>query len=90
MGRKRKKNIILKNIELNDAGSLGKALSKADNQKIIFTKYGVPGDIVDIQVRKKRKSYIEGDIVKFHNYSKKRTEPKCKHFEYVEVVVGKI
>ena len=81
LSRKRKKNIILKNIELNDVGSLGKALSKADNQKIIFTKYGVPGDIVDIQVRKKRKSYIEGDIVKFHNYSKKRTEPKCKHFE---------
>lgn len=81
MGRKRKKNIILKNIELNDAGSLGKALSKVEDQKIIFTKYGVPGDIVDIQVRKKRKSYIEGDIVKFHNYSKKRTEPKCKHFE---------
>ena len=63
MGRKRKKNIILEKIELNDAGSLGKAISKSENQKVIFTKFGVPGDIVDIQVKKKRKSYIEGCLL---------------------------
>ena len=80
MGR-RKKNIVLKRIELNDAGSLGKAISKIDDQKIIFTKYGVPGDIVDIQVRKKRKSYIEGEIIKIHSRSDKRTKPKCSYFK---------
>ena len=80
MGR-RKKNIVLKRIELNDAGSLGKAISKIDDQKIIFTKYGVPGDIVDIQVRKKRKSYIEGEIIKIHSHSDKRTKPKCSYFK---------
>ena len=67
LGRKRKKNIILEKVELNDAGSLGKAISKSENQKVIFTKFGVPGDIVDIQVKKKRKSYIEGEIIKFQN-----------------------
>ena len=80
MGR-RKNNIVLKRIELNDAGSLGKAISKIDDQKIIFTKYGVPGDIVDIQVRKKRKSYIEGEIIKIHSRSDKRTKPKCSYFK---------
>tara|TARA_B100001057_G_scaffold363485_1_gene366194 strand:- start:4773 stop:6176 length:1404 start_codon:yes stop_codon:yes gene_type:complete len=80
LGR-RKKNIVLKRIELNDAGSLGKAISKIDDQKIIFTKYGVPGDIVDIQVRKKRKSYIEGEIIKIHSRSDKRTKPKCSYFK---------
>ena len=80
MGRS-KKNIVLKRVELNDAGSLGKAISKTNDQKIIFTKYGVPGDIVDIQVRKKRKSYIEGEIIKIHSRSDKRTKPKCSYFK---------
>tara|TARA_S200000501_G_scaffold282797_1_gene266961 strand:+ start:1914 stop:3317 length:1404 start_codon:yes stop_codon:yes gene_type:complete len=76
-----KRNIVLENIELTDAGSLGKSISKKEGDKIIFTKNGVPGDIVDIRVRKKRKSYLEGDIIKFHKYSSKRTDPKCSHFE---------
>ena len=76
-----KRNIVLENIELTDAGSHGKSLSKKEGEKIIFTKYGVPGDIVDIRVRKKRKSYLEGDIIKYHKYSSKRTDPKCSHFE---------
>ncbi len=80
MGRN-KRNIVLENIELTDAGSLGKSISKKDGQKIIFTKNGVPGDIVNIRVRKKRKSYLEGDIIKYHKYSPKRTDPKCSHFE---------
>ena len=80
MGRK-KRNIVLEKIKLTDAGSLGKSISKKEGEKIIFTKNGVPGDIVDIRVRKKRKSYLEGDIIKYHKYSPKRTEPKCSHFE---------
>ena len=80
MGRN-KRNIVLENIELTDAGSLGKSISKKEGEKIIFTKKGVPGDIVDIRVRKKRKSYLEGDIIKYHKYSSKRTDPKCSHFE---------
>ena len=80
MGRN-KRNIVLENIELTDAGSLGKSISKKEGEKIIFTKNGVPGAIVDIRVRKKRKSYLEGDIIKYHKYSSKRTDPKCSHFE---------
>jgi len=68
LGRK-KRNIVLEKIELTDAGSLGKSISKKEGEKIIFTKNGVPGDIVDIRVRKKRKSYLEGDIIKYHKYS---------------------
>ena len=80
MGRN-KRNIVLENIELTDAGSLGKSISKKEGEKIIFTKNGIPGDVVDIRVRKKRKSYLEGDIIKYHKYSSKRTDPKCSHFE---------
>ncbi|PCH94587.1 MAG: 23S rRNA (uracil(1939)-C(5))-methyltransferase RlmD [Bacteroidetes bacterium] len=40
----------------------------------------MPGDIVDVQVTKKRKSYMEGRVTKFHKYSEKRVEPFCDHF----------
>ena len=81
MARKRKKNIILNKLKLSGVGSLGKGFVKTDDKKIVFTKYGVPGDVVDINIKKKRSSYLEGDIIKFHKQSKLRAEPKCSHFK---------
>ena len=81
MSRKRKKNIILQKIKLSGVGSLGKGFAKTIDKKIIFTKYGIPGDIVDVNIRKKRSSYLEGDIIKIHKQSKLRVKPKCSHFK---------
>ncbi len=81
MSRKRKKNIILQKLKLSGVGSLGKGFAKTIDKKIIFTKYGIPGDIVDVNIRKKRSSYSEGDIIKIHKKSKLRVEPKCSHFK---------
>ena len=81
MSRKRKKNIIVQNLKLNGIGSLGKGFVKTDDKKIIFARYGVPGDIVDINIKKKRSSYSEGDIVQIHKQSKLRVKPKCSHFK---------
>ena len=81
MSRKRKKNIILQKLKLSGVGSLGKGFAKTIDKKIIFTKYGVPGDIVDVNIRKKRSSYLEGDIIKIHKQSKLRVKPKCSHFK---------
>ena len=78
MGR-RKKLPILENIEIIDAGAEGKAIAK-HNDMVIFVNRVVPGDIVDIQVSKKRKSYLEGYPIKFHKYSDDRVEAKCDHF----------
>ena len=88
MGRN-KRNIVLENIELTDAGSLGKSISKKEGEKIIFTKNGVPGDIVDIRVRKKRKSYLEGDIIKYHKYSPKEQIQNAHILNFAEDAVGK-
>ena len=80
MGRK-KKNHLFKNITVIDAGAKGKSIAKAPDGRVIFLKNAIPGDVVDIQTGKKRKAYFEGTAVKFHQYSEKRTEPKCAHFE---------
>jgi 23S rRNA (uracil1939-C5)-methyltransferase len=47
---------------------------------VIFLSNAVPGDIVDVQTGRKRKSYYEGRAVRFHQLSEKRTDPVCEHF----------
>ncbi len=47
---------------------------------VIFVPFVVPGDIVDIEVIREKKSYIEGKATKVHRYSEKRTDPFCSHF----------
>ena len=78
MGRKRKKPFY-ENVLIEDIGAEGKALARI-NDMVIFTKLAMPGDIVDLQVTKKRKKYQEARITKFHEYSKDRVEAFCEHF----------
>jgi 23S rRNA (uracil1939-C5)-methyltransferase len=66
-------------VEIIDAGSEGKAIARV-NDMVIFVPFVVPGDVVDIEVVRKKKSYVEGKAIKFHHYSEKRAEPFCSHF----------
>lgn len=75
----RRKLTFLENIEIIDIAHKGKSVAKHDG-RAIFIQGGVPGDICDITVFKRRKKYWEAKIKKIHAYSEKRTEPKCEHF----------
>jgi 23S rRNA (uracil1939-C5)-methyltransferase len=79
MARRNKKQIFT-NVEVIDAGAKGKTVAKAPDGKVVFLPNAVPGDVVDIQTFKKRKSYYEGKAITFHKLSDKRTEPVCEHF----------
>lgn len=79
MARKKKELPLFKKVEIADAGAEGKAVARVENQ-VVFVPYVVPGDIVDIQVTRKKRSYMEGRAVKLHFPSPKRTEPLCSHF----------
>ncbi len=70
---------LLESVEIIDAGAEGMAIAR-DGNRVVFTPYGVPGDVVDIQVIRKKKSFFEGRIVNYHSYSGKRTDPVCQHF----------
>jgi 23S rRNA (uracil1939-C5)-methyltransferase len=70
---------ILEKVEIIDAGAEGKAVARVNN-RVVFIPYGVPGDMVDVQVTRKKKSFLEGRIVNFHEYSPFRVEPVCSHF----------
>ena len=80
MGRKKTDKIVFENISVLDAGAKGVSVAKAPDGKVIFIPNVVPGDVVDIQTFKKKKSYYEGKAIKFHEFSKHRIEPVCSHF----------
>ena len=80
MGKQKKReNILLSSVEIIDTANKGRSVVKYDG-RAIFIRGGVPGDICDISIFKKRKKYWEANINKIHKYSDKRTDPKCEHF----------
>ena len=78
MGRK-KELPLLEKVLITDIGSEGNALARVDNQ-VVFVPMLIPGDVVDIKVRKKRKKFLEGSVIRFHEYSADRIAPVCRHF----------
>lgn len=80
MSRRKKRKQIFTNIKVEDAGAKGKAVAKAPDGRVIFLGNAVPGDVVDIETFKKRKSYFEGKAIAFHELSEKRVTPQCQHF----------
>ena len=78
MGR-RKELPLLERIRITDIGAEGNALARVDNQ-VVFVPMLIPGDVVDIKIRRKRKKYLEGSVVRFHEYSPDRIKPVCRHF----------
>ena len=79
MARKKKPLPILENIQITDCAAEGKSLARV-NDMVVFVPFCVPGDIVDLQVRKKRHSYMEAEVIRFVEKSAVREEPFCEHF----------
>lgn len=88
MGRNKKLDIILENVLIESVAAEGKAIAHAllpedDPQtqgRVVFVEFAVPGDIVDIQVTRKKKAFLEGRILKMKKPSDQRLEPFCEHF----------
>ncbi len=79
MGKSRNRKPLFEQVEIIDVAAEGKALAKIDD-KVLFVQNAVPGDIVDVQVNKRRKNYYEGYVTQYHKLSDIRIEPFCSHF----------
>ena len=79
MARKKKALPLLEKIEITGVAAEGKSLARV-NDMVVFVPFVVPGDVVDIQLRRKKHSYAEGEAVKFHEYSSLRAVPFCRHY----------
>ena len=79
MTRKKKSLPILENITITDFAAEGKAIARV-NDMVVFVPWAAPGDVVDLQVRRKKHSFMEAEIIKHHQFSEKRQQPRCQHY----------
>lgn len=81
MARKKKELPLIENVEIVDVAAEGKAIAKV-NDMVVFIPYVVPGDVIDLQLTRKKNNYAEGKPVRFISYSPNRTEAFCEHFGF--------
>lgn len=79
MSRKKKELPLLQDVTISDYAAEGMTVAKTDNG-VIFVPFAAPGDIVDLQIIKKKHSYMEGRIVTIKQPSPVRIDPICSHF----------
>ena len=79
MARKKKTLPILENILITDFAAEGKSLARVDDM-VVFVPWAVPGDVCDLQVRRRKHSFMEAEVIRYHEYSKVRTKAFCQHF----------
>ena len=75
----RKTHKTLENIEITGISAEGRGIARVEG-KVYFVEKTVPGDRVDITIRKNKSSYAEGSPTRFLQYSQERTTPECAHF----------
>lgn len=79
MSRKRKSLPAFENVTIEAVAAEGKCVAHVDEQ-VVFVPFVVPGDVVDLQVTKKKHKYCEARVTRFVKKSDVRAEPKCSHF----------
>lgn len=79
MGRKRNRKPLLESVKIEKLAAEGKAIAKIED-KVLFVTNVIPGDVVDVQVTKKRKNFMEGHPVFFHEHSPLKQDAFCEHF----------
>jgi 23S rRNA (uracil1939-C5)-methyltransferase len=70
---------ILENVSVTDAGTEGQSIGRVDDM-VVFIKDAVPGDVVDVQLTRKKNKFREGKAIAIHSYSDKRVDVVCEHF----------
>ena len=79
MARNKKPLPLLESVEIEAVAAEGKCLFHW-NELVVFVPFCVPGDVCDIQIRRKKHSFAEGEVVRFIKYSNVRATPFCDHF----------
>ena len=79
MARKKKPLPLLEGVTIEAVAAEGKCLFHWDDL-VVFVPFCVPGDVCDVQIRRKKHSFAEGEVVRFIQYSNVRAMPFCQHF----------
>jgi 23S rRNA (uracil1939-C5)-methyltransferase len=73
------KNKVIHNLRIERIAAEGKCVAHHEG-KVVFVQNVAPGDLVDVRINRGKSSFMEGEAVHFHEYSKDRVEPFCSHF----------
>jgi len=79
MAKIKKPHPIFENVTITDIAAEGKAIARI-NDMIVFVPFVVPGDVVDLQVTRKKSSFMEARPIHFHSYAEQRCEAVCEHY----------
>jgi len=79
MARNKKPLPLLEGVTIEAVAAEGKCLFHWEDL-VVFVPFCVPGDVCDVQIRRKKHSFAEGEVVRFITYSKVRAIPFCEHF----------
>ena len=79
MARKKKPLPVLEDVEITGLAAEGKAIARVDDG-VVFVPFAVPGDVVDLQVTRKRHRYMEAVVTRVKQFSPRRVQPVCRHF----------
>ncbi len=79
MARKKKDLPLLSGVEILDVAAEGNSIARVD-EMVVFIPFGAPGDIADVKIDRKKRSYAEGHIERLTQPSPIRVEAKCEHF----------
>lgn len=77
---RRKKYPVIEDLQITDIGAEGVSIGRHGNY-VIFVRGVIPGDIVDVQLTRTRKSYAESKLLRIKVHSEDRIEPFCSHFK---------
>lgn len=79
MARKKQNYPLIEGLEITTLAAEGKAMGRWNDQ-VVFVPMTVPGDVVDVQIRIKRRRFMEGYVVNYRKHSEKKIAPFCSHF----------
>lgn len=79
MARNKKPLPLLEGVTIEAVAAEGKCLFHWE-ELVVFVPFCVPGDVCDVQIRRKKHSFAEGEVVSFIKYSNVRATPFCQHF----------
>lgn len=80
MSRKRKALPLIEGLVISDVAAEGNALGRTPDDMVVFVPFAAPGDVVDVQIEKKRSSYAIGRVERLVAAGDVRVEPRCEHF----------
>ena len=80
MSRHSKLDLVLENLVIESVAAEGKSIAHTPEGQVVFVGFAVPGDVVNVRVVRKKKAWLEGQIIKIVKPSEQRLEPFCEHF----------